>query len=57
MKLSTDETLEIVQKLIELLQMPKNVSSFTVEWNAQWGLKVDCSYVPESAKSRDIVEF
>jgi hypothetical protein len=56
MKLNTDETLEIVQKLIELLQMPKHVTSFTVEWTAQWGLKVDCSYIPEPTGSRDIVE-
>lgn len=57
MKLRPEETLELVQKLIELLQMPKQVTSFTVEWTLEFGLKVDCSYVPESSISRNIVEF
>ena len=57
MKLRPEETLELVQKLIELLQMPKHVTSFTVEWTPQRRLKVDCSYIPESTGSRDIVEF
>ncbi len=57
MKLNTDETLEIVQKLIELLQMPKYITSFTVDWSLESGLKVNCNYIPESSTSRDIVEF
>ena len=57
MKLRPEETLELVQKLIELLQMPNHVTSFTVEWTPQRRLKVDCSYIPESTGSRDIVEF
>lgn len=57
MKLRPEETLELVQKLIELLQMPNQVTSFTVEWTPEWGLKVDCSYIPESSISRNIVEF
>jgi hypothetical protein len=57
MKLSTDETLEIVQKLIELLQMPKYITSFTVDCSLESGLKVNCNYIPESSTSRDIVEF